>query len=128
MSIVHHFNGNQSNGNYMWEDVQPLEINLQEVQGVMKHVLIGPNDDAPNFIIRYFQVPINGCTFYHKHPHEHGMLILHGYAKININEEFFDLSPLDVVFVSGDDLHQIINVGDSPLGFICTIPQLEKKE
>lgn len=128
MSIVHHFNGNPSVGNYAWEGVQPVEINLKEVQGILKHILVGPQDDAPNFIMRYFQVPVGGCTFFHEHTHEHGMLILHGRAKIQLNEEFDELNPLDAVFVSGDDLHQVKNSGDGPLGFLCIIPRLETKK
>jgi len=52
-------------------------------------------------------------------------LILHGSAKIQINEDFFKLAPLDAVYVSGNDLHQLINIGANPLGFICIIPRLE---
>jgi len=125
MSIVHRFTGNPSAENYAWENVRPEEINFHEVQGVFKHVLVGPKDGAPNFIIRYFQVPVGGCTFFHKHAHEHGMLILHGRAKAQINEDYHELNSLDAVFVSGDDLHQLTNIGETPLGFICIIPRLE---
>jgi len=50
------------------------------------------------------------------------MLILHGKARIQINDDFFELKPMDAVFVSGGDLHQLRNVGDSQLGFLCVIP------
>jgi len=125
MSAIHRFECNPTAGIYTWDGVQPETINNKEVQGVLKHVLVGPKDDAPNFIMRYFQVPVGGCTFFHEHTHEHGMLILHGCAKIQINEENYELNPLDAVYVSGDDLHQLINVGENPLGFICIIPRLE---
>lgn len=121
MPSIHRFKGDQSEGIYTWDDVQPVEFNTEEIRGVLKHVLVGPEDGAPNFIIRYFQVPINSQTFHHAHPHEHGMLILHGKAKVQINEAFHEVGPLDSIFLSGNDVHQVINTGDSPLGFLCVI-------
>lgn len=121
MSQVHRFEGDLSNLEFSWDGVQPLEINTDIVHGVMKHVLVGPEDDAPNFIIRYFNVPVGEKTFYDQHPHEHGIVILHGKAKVQINDDFYDLEPLSSVFISGNDIHQLTNVGDGPLGFICVI-------
>jgi len=125
MSVIHHFSGDTQQINYQWAGVQSIEINTDEIHGVIKHILVGPKEGAPNFVIRYFQVPAGEKTFFHQHAHEHGMLILHGSAKIQINQDFHDLSPLDVVFVDGGDLHQITNNGDSSLGFLCIIPKVE---
>jgi len=124
MSAIHRFTGDQTGGSYQWEGVQEVKINTEDVQDVLKHVLVGPNDDAPNFVMRYFQVPVGGKTFFHTHAHEHGMLILHGQAKLRINEEFYNLAPLDAIFVSGEDLHQLTNIGVQPLGFLCIIPRM----
>ena len=121
MSTIHRFIGDQPEGVYAWQDVQPMEFNTEEVRGVLKHVLVGPADGAPNFIIRYFQVPVQSQTFHHAHPHEHGMVILHGKAKIQINDDYHELGPLDSIFLSGDVIHQVTNIGDSPLGFLCVI-------
>lgn len=121
MSSIHRFTGDQNEGVYGWEDVQPMVINTKEVHGILKHVLVGPEDGAPNFIIRYFQVPVQSHTFHHSHPHEHGMLILHGKAKIQINNDFHELGPLDSIFLSGGDVHQVSNIGDTALGFLCVI-------
>jgi quercetin dioxygenase-like cupin family protein len=121
MSTIHHFSGDTSKDFYAWEGVQPLMIHTEEVQQVFKHVLVGPDEGAPNFVIRYFQVPVGDNTFYDQHPHEHGIIILHGTAKVQINEEFFELGPLDAVYISGNDIHQLTNSGDTPLGFFCVI-------
>lgn len=121
MSAVHRFTGDRSKDIYSWDDVEPVEYNTDEVQGVLKHVLVGPDDDAPNFIIRYFNVPVGQKTFYDQHPHEHGVVILHGKARVQINDDFYDLEPLSSVFISGNDIHQLTNIGDTPLGFICVI-------
>lgn len=125
MSTIHHFSGDASQNAYQWEGVEPETITTDEVKGILKHVLLGPKDGAPTFIMRYFQVPPGEQTFFHTHDHEHGLLILHGQAQIQINESMTDLAPLDAIFVSGGDLHRVINIGEDPLGFICVIPKLE---
>ncbi len=121
MSAVHRFKGARSSNDYAWEGVDPLLIHTDEVQGVIKHVLVGPKDGAPNFVIRYFHVPVGDNTFFDQHPHEHGIVILHGKAKVRIGESFYELNPLDAVFISGNDIHQLVNIGDEPLGFMCVI-------
>lgn len=121
MSSVHRFIGNAEEYQLCWEGVEPQEYSSEEIKGVFKHVLVGPNDGAPNFIIRYFNVPVGKTTSYDQHPHEHGVVILHGKAKVQINENFYEVGPLDSLFISGNDIHQFTNIGDAPLGFICVI-------
>jgi len=125
MSIIHHFSGDATQSDYRWEGVETYIVNMEEVQGILKHVLVGPQDGAPTFVMRYFQVRPGEQTFFHTHDHEHGMLILHGQAQIQIKEEHTHLSPLDAIFVSSGDLHRVINTGEEPLGFICVIPKLD---
>lgn len=121
MSAVHRFSGDPSNGEYTWEGIEPKEYNNENVQGVLKHVLVGPEDGAPNFIIRYFHVPVGQNTVYDQHPHEHGVVILHGKAKVQIKDDFYELAPFDSILISGNDIHQFTNIGDEPMGFICVI-------
>ena len=121
MSTIHRFLGDTTTQDYTWEGVEPLEIRTEEVRQVLKHVLVGPDDGAPNFVIRYFHVPIGDNTFYDQHPHEHGIVILHGKARVQINQEFHELGPLDASFIAGNDIQQLVNIGDSPLGFLCVI-------
>ena len=121
MSAIHRFSGDPEDQVYTWEGVEPLVIHTEEVNRILKHVLVGPDDNAPNFVIRYFHVPMGDNTFYDQHPHEHGIVILHGKAKIQIKDDFHELGPLDTIFISGDDIHQLINIGETPLGFLCVI-------
>ena len=121
MSAVHRFTGNTNQDKYAWDGIDPLPINTEEVHNVMKHVLVGPNDGAPNFIIRYFNVPVGEKSFYDQHPHEHGIVILNGKARVQIDDNFYELGPLDSIFISGMAIHQLVNIGDESLGFICVI-------
>lgn len=121
MSTIHRFTGNTKKDDYAWEGVDPRIIHTDQVDQVIKHVLVGPDDGAPNFVIRYFHVPVGDNTFFDQHDHEHGIVILHGKARVQIQSEFYELGPLDTIFISGNDIHQLTNIGDTPLGFFCTI-------
>ena len=119
MGSVHRFIG--SGNDYDWEGVTAELYEAEGVHGAMKRVLVGPADGAPNFVMRYFQIEPGGHSRLERHTHEHGVIILQGKAKVQLNEEFVTLEPLDAVFVTGNDLHQFTNIGDEPLGFICVI-------
>jgi len=92
MSEIHRFTGQPSEDVFSWENVETKIYNTEDVKGVIKNVLVGPQDGAPNFIIRFFQVPVGESTFNHAHPHEHGIVILHGKARVNIEDKSFDIS------------------------------------
>ena len=123
MSVIHRFTGDPAQGQFAWEGVAPQLIHTEEIQGIFKHVLVGPEEGAPTFVIRYFYVPVGDNTFYDQHPHEHGIVILHGKARVQLNAEFHELGPLDAIFIAGEDVPQLVNIGDTPLGFLCVIPR-----
>jgi len=127
MSVIHKFEGNQQESLYKWKGVVPEPSPDPLIADYVKHVLIGPLDNAPNFIIRYFQIAPGGHSPLHQHPHEHGIVILHGLAKVQLNDKFHELSPMDAAFIPGNELHQFIALGDEPLGFICVIPKRTQK-
>ena len=62
-----------------------------------------------------------------QHPHDHGVLILHGRARVRLGEQEFEVGPRDLVYVSPNDIHQFSTLGAEPLGFLCVIPPKEKK-
>jgi len=123
MSIIHKFKGNTGKEDYQWEGVQANQFSINDGSTYLKHILLGPDDGAPTFVIRFFQLPVGSSSPLHRHPHEHGVLILHGFARVQINNNFQDLSKMDTVFIAGEDLHQFVNIGNESLGFLCVIPK-----
>ncbi len=120
MAVIHRFIG--TGDKYQWQGVEPQGYDGSDISAVVKHVLIGPDDGAPNFVIRYFQLEPGGYSRLESHPQEHGILILHGHVQVKLDDKSLGLNPLDVVFISGGDEHQLMNVSDEILGFICVIP------
>jgi quercetin dioxygenase-like cupin family protein len=79
---------------------------------------------APNFELRYIEIPAGGKSSYGHHPYEHEVFVIKGEGKIKgVQEEHTLLSGM-AVFVPGDEVHQWINAkDDEPFGFICVVPK-----
>jgi len=118
MSIVRRYNGSETS--YTWEDVEIKNYD-GPVEGVTKQVPIGPAENSNHFIIRYFRVEPGKKSNKESHSHEHGVIIMHGHARVQINQDFYELGPKDAVFISSNDLHQFTALGNEPLGFLCVV-------
>ena len=122
MSIIHRFTGNPTD--FGWEDVKVREYG-DEFEGVTRQIFVGPDEGSNNFHMRYFRLEPGTHSNLESHSHEHGVLVLHGHARLQLNQEFFDVHPYDAIFISGNDLHQFVVEGDEPLGFLCVIKAKE---
>ena len=123
MSIVHKFLGNSENDIYSWEGVQAKQFSQKDGEKFIKQIIIGPDDGAPTFVIRFFQLPPGNASPLHKHPHEHGVLIIQGNVRVQIDNDFHDLTAMDSVFIEGETLHQFSNTGSQTLCFVCVVPK-----
>lgn len=120
MGIVHKYNGEEDA--FDWEGVTEKLYQAADVKGTTAKVLIGPAEGAPHFRIRYFHIEPGGYTSLHRHPHDHGVFILHGRALVLLGNNEVELGPRDVVYIPGDEVHQFRAIGDEPVGFLCVIP------
>lgn len=118
MSIVHRFTG--TDNDYQWEGVEVKKY-VGNFDGVTKLVPIGPDEESNNFYIRYFRLEPGKQSNKESHTHEHGVIVMHGHAKVQINQDFHELVPKDSVFISSNDLHQFTALGEEPLGFLCVV-------
>ncbi len=124
MSIIHRFTGKEND--YHWDGV-PVREYGEEFLGVTRQVIIGPDDASNNFHLRYFRLEPGSHSHLESHLHEHGVIILHGRARVQLGDEFFEVKPYDAIFISGNDLHQFTPLGDEPLGFLCVIKDKNSK-
>jgi quercetin dioxygenase-like cupin family protein len=120
MGSVHRFVGSENA--FDWEDVPENGYAGDDVRGVVKKVLVGPAEGAANYFLRYFSVEPGGYTNLDQHPHDHGVLILHGRATVLLGHRKVSVGPRDVVYVEPNEVHQFRTLGDEPLGFLCVIP------
>jgi quercetin dioxygenase-like cupin family protein len=122
MSEIHKYSGDQDK--FQWEGVEGLPVNEEGLRYVTKHILIGENEGAPNYIMRFFHLEPGGHSKLERHPQEHEVIILNGVGEVQIAETTYSVKPFDVVFIEGNELHQFRALKDQELGFICVIPNI----
>ena len=91
--------------------------------GVTMRLVIGPEQGAPFFNMRVFDVQAGHATAYHEHWWEHEVFILEGQAAVRGADGEQAVGPGSTVFVPGGEMHQFRNVGAGVLRFICLVPQ-----
>ena len=116
MGVIHRRSGASA-----WDGVQPQAYDDPSLAGVRKHELIGEAEGASHYRMRYFEVPPGGHTARERHPHDHGVMIVAGRARVTLGDETHELGVGDVVYVSGDELHCFEALGEEPLGFVCVV-------
>lgn len=82
--------------------------------------------DAPNFIMRRFEIAPHGHIGIHSHPWEHEMYLLEGQLYLtdeNGNEELVKAD--EFVFMPENEPHGYLNKSDEKAAFICIIPKPE---
>tara|TARA_B100000029_G_scaffold516620_1_gene631818 strand:+ start:45648 stop:46019 length:372 start_codon:yes stop_codon:yes gene_type:complete len=110
------------NGKNEWEGSEELSYEKGGAIGGSVRVLIGPDDGANNFSIRYFEIKPKGQSSFDKHSHDHGIYVLQGRGRVLVGWEVHEVGPGDVVYIAPNEQHQFECLGDEPLGFLCVIP------
>ena len=60
------------------KDVPAVPVEMEGARDVKVRVLFGPDDNAPTFAMRVFELDKAGHTPYHSHPFEHEVIVLNG--------------------------------------------------
>ena len=68
-----------------------------------------------------FHVPPARRTARERHPHDHGVVIISGRARVTLGDHTHEVGPGDAVYVEGNELHCFEALGDQPLGLVCVI-------
>ncbi len=105
-------------------DVVKEPIDAKGAKGVVKQVMLGPEDGTPNFTMRRFTVEPGGYTFYHTHNFEHEVYVLAGKGVARSDSGETEIIADTVVLVKPNDVHQFVNTGEESLIFLCIIPNL----
>ena len=104
------------------ESIEQHDVQMEGATGCKVRQLVGEPDQAPNFAMRQFEVEPGGHTPRHQHPYEHEVYVLAGEGVVYERDTPHPLKVGDVVFVTPNEVHQFKNTGDTPLRFLCLIP------
>jgi quercetin dioxygenase-like cupin family protein len=105
-----------------YEQVESVPVETEGGVGCRIRCLIGPEDRAPSFSMRQFEVAPGGHTPQHRHAHEHEVFVLEGSGAVLEGQREHPLRPGTVVYVPPNQPHQFRNTGPGPLKFLCLIP------
>lgn len=86
-------------------------------------VLIGPEEGAPFFNMRVFEVQPGHATPHHSHWWEHEIFVLSGEGLMVTDQGDRPIGHGSTVFVPGGDMHRLRNTGSGVLRFLCLVPQ-----
>ena len=99
-----------------------VPVDTDGAVGCRIRCLIGPDDGAPSFTMRQFEVAPGGYTPKHAHAHEHEVFVLEGEGVVFEGDVPHALRPGTAVFVPPNQPHQFRNTGSDVLKFLCLIP------
>jgi len=105
-------------------EVEKTSVDMDDVAGITKQLVIGSADGVPNFSFRVFTLAPGGHSPHHRHDVEHVNYVISGKGALVDAEG--NLNPLeqgDFAFVAPQDVHQFRNTGDEPFVFICAVPK-----
>ena len=95
---------------------------MDGVKDVTMQVMVGREDDAPNFALRHFVVQPDGHTPLHQHDYEHEVFVVEGTGEAECEGETHIVKAGDVLYIPANDLHQFRNKSDAPFRFLCLVP------
>lgn len=105
------------------QDIQPAAVAMDGAKDVSVRVVFGPQDNAPTFAMRLFELAVGGHTPYHSHPFEHEVLIWKGQVGIRTPEKTIPLRQGDAILVPPNQTHQFVNLSKTDSAqFICLVP------
>lgn len=92
------------------------------VKNVTGRIAIGKDDGANNFCMRVFTIGKDGFTPRHSHEWEHEIFVHAGKGQVFKEGNWKDVEAGTVIFIPGNEEHQLRNAGDQDFTFICLIP------
>jgi len=105
-----------------YADITATHINNDKVKGVAARVVIGKDDGANNFCMRVFEIASGGNTPKHAHDWEHEMFIHAGEGEVYNKGQWNRVNAGTIVFIPGNEEHQIRNAGKELLAVVCLVP------
>jgi quercetin dioxygenase-like cupin family protein len=105
-----------------YTQAQATHFASEAAKGIAARVVIGKSVAANNFCMRVFEIAPGGHTPKHSHDWEHEMFIHAGEGEVYGNERWNPIASGTVVFMPGNEEHQLRNTGKELLVVVCVIP------
>ncbi|HKJ91836.1 MAG TPA: cupin domain-containing protein [Longimicrobiales bacterium] len=84
-------------------------------------VLLGPDEGAPNFVMRRFIMERGGGIPTHSNAVEHEQYVLRGRARVTVGDAVHEVGADDTLFIPAGVTHSY-DVLEGPFEFLCVVP------
>ena len=112
--------------NFKWGNIDTIEYKKPKdgeavsFNNVLRQNIVESDDDI-GFDVRYFECAKGGYTSLEKHEHVHVVLTLRGSGSIIVGKKVYNVQPFDLTVIPSWAEHQLVNTGEDPFGFVCTV-------
>ncbi len=94
-----------------YDEIEAAPVETEGAANCRMCCLIGPDDEAPSFSMRRFELAPGGHTPKHAHAYEHEVYVLEGTGVVLEGEREHPLRPGSAVYVPPNQVHQFRNTG-----------------
>ena len=89
-------------------------------------VLVGPEQGAPNFVLRRFIMQTGGGMPLHTNEVEHEQYVLTGRARITVGDRVHEVAAGNTLYIPAGVPHAY-EVVEAPFEFLCVVPNREDR-
>jgi len=107
--------------------VEAVEVEEAGARDVRVRWLVSPEDGAPNFFMRRFELGPGGRTPLHSHPWEHEVYILEGEGVVLASGRESSFRPGDAIYIPGGEEHRFAATGRRGAAFLCLVPRHDEE-
>lgn len=105
-----------------YTDVEARPVDAEGARNATIRVLIGPDEKAPTFNMRLFEIGPDGATPHHAHAWEHEVFIVEGTGTLVGEGTSHPLRPGDSVFVPGGEVYHFESSPGTVMKMLCLVP------
>lgn len=104
-------------------DVTATAISGDGIEGVVKRVLVSPQEGWDGWVLRLFDVDPGGHTPRHRHDWPHVNFVAAGRGVLFLDGEEHALAAGSYAYVPANHEHQFRAAAEEPLSFVCIVPE-----
>jgi quercetin dioxygenase-like cupin family protein len=110
-------------GDFTWKGIKDSPYKAEDCgwSHIIRKVLIGSHGESTKFHVRYFEVSPGGYSSLEKHMHEHVVICVKGKGIVRTGRTKKTMGFMDVLYISPDTVHQLINPFEDSFGFLCIV-------